>query len=190
METRRARAVRSLKWIMAGTVVVPAVIFCIAAWQHRLRIQEVADERIAHSLEISLEHAQKIFQTIDILLSSVDEITRGRTDQSIRLHEAELHTRLTELISAAPDIRSVWLFDINGKPLVTSLVFPAPHDLNNSDRDYFVAQRDPNQGLYIGQILLPRVGSEPFFSVSRKRFDSSGEVAGVSAVVVSPSVFE
>lgn len=190
METRRLRVVRSLKWIMVGTVVIPAVIFGIAARQHRLRIHEVADERIARSLEISLEHAQKVFQTIDILLSSVDEITSGRTDQSLRLDEADLHARLSKLVLSAPDIRSIWLFDKAGKPVVTSLVFPAPQNINNSDRDYFVAQKDPNQGLYVGQILLPRVGSEPFFSVSKKRVDNSAEVVGVAAVVVSPSVFE
>jgi len=94
------------------------------------------------------------------------------------------------LISDVPDIRSVWLFDLGGKPIATSLVSPVPQDLNNSDRDYFVAQRDPKEGLYVGQVLLPRIGSDPAFSVSKKRRESSREVVGVSAVVISPSVFE
>ena len=189
MEIRRKRAVGSLRWIMVGTILVPALGFALAAWQHRDRVLALADERIDRSLEISYEQSQRIFQSIDVLLSSVDEITRGRTDQSLRLYEAQLHGRLQQLISAIPDIRSVWLFDIEGKPVATSLLFPAPN-LNNSDRDYFVAQRDPNQGLYIGQILIPRVGSEPFFSVSKKRVDSTGEPVGVIAVVISPAIFE
>jgi len=189
MEIRRRRAVGSLQWIMVGTVLVPVLGFAYAAWQHWHRVKGLADERIQHALEINYEQSQKIFQSIEVLLSSVDEITRGRTDQSLRLYEAELHKRLQLLIGAIPDVRSIWLFDNEGRPVATSLLLPAP-DLNNSDRDYFVAQKDPKQGLYIGQILIPRVGSEPFFSVSRKRFDSSGEPVGVIAAVISPAIFE
>jgi len=189
MEARRRLVVRSIKSIMAGTLVVPAVIFCFAAWQHRTRIQEIADERIAHSLDISQEHAQSVFGTVDVLLSSVDAIA-SRTDESLRPDEAELHKRMSRLIESVPDIRSVWLFALTGKPIATSLVFPVPQTLNNADRDYFVAQRDPSQGLYVGQVLLPRIGSEPFFSVSKKQYDSNGQIAGISAVVISPSVFE
>src|SRR3954453_8985739 len=189
MEVRRKRAVASLRWIMVGTIIVPALGFAVAAWQHRNRILTLADERIDRSLEISYEQSQKVFQSIEVLLSSIGEITRGRTDESLRLYQAELHERLQQLIAFVPDIRSVLLFDREGKPIATSLLFPAP-DLNNSDRDYFVAQRNPKQGLYIGQILIPRVGSEPFFSVSKKRLDSTGEPVGVIAVVISPAIFE
>src|SRR5947209_18261088 len=108
MEARRLLVVRSIKSIMAGTVVVPAIIFCFAAWQHRARLQEIADERIAHSLEISREHAQSVFGTVDVLLSSLETIVSNRTDDSLRLDEADLHTRLKKLIDSVPDIRSLW----------------------------------------------------------------------------------
>src|SRR5581483_6623572 len=116
MEARRQLVVRSIKSIMAGTLVVPAVIFCFAAWQHRTRIQGIADERIAHSLDISQEHAQSVFGTVDVLLSSVDAIA-SRTDESLRPDEAELHKRMSRLIESVPDIRSVWLFALTGKPI-------------------------------------------------------------------------
>src|SRR5581483_3069725 len=190
MEARHLLVARSIKAIMAGTIVVPAAIFCFAAWEHRSRIQEIADERITHSLEISREHARSIFGTVDVLLASVDTIAADRSDESLRLDEAKLHRRLRQLIESVSDVRSVLLFDVTGRPIATSLVFPVPQTLNNSDRDYFLAQRDPKQGLYVGQVLVPRIGSEPFFSVSKKHYDSQGQMAGVSAVVISPSVFE
>lgn len=93
------------------------------------------------------------------------------------------------MIGNVPDLRSIWLFDLDGKPVVTSSVFPAP-DLNNSDRDYFIAQRDAAMGTFIGKILIPKIGGAPFFSVSRKWRDDSGAFAGISAVVVPPSAFE
>ena len=190
MEARRRLVVRSIKSIMARDPrsACGDILLCCLAAPHT--IQEIADERIAHSLDISQEHAQSVFGTVDVLLSSVDAIASSRTDESLRPDEAELHKRMSKLIEGVPDIRSVWLFALTGKPIATSLVFPVPQTLNNADRDYFVAQRDPNQGLYVGQVLLPRIGSEPFFSVSKKHFDSSGQIAGISAVVISPSVFE
>ena len=174
---------------MIATILIPALIFCFAAWEHYSAVSRLADERISRSLDIASEHAQKIFQSIDVLLSSVGEITQGRTDQSLRLFQAELNMRLKTMVAAIPDVRSIWLFDLKGKPIVTSLVYPAP-DLDNSDRDYFVAQLDKSVGTYVGNVLIPRVGSEIFFSVSMKRYDSSGEFSGVTAAVVSPLAFE
>ena len=174
---------------MVATVLVPAAIFCVAAWEHYQSIARLADERISRSLDIASEHAEKVFQSINVLLSSVGEITQGRADQSLRLYEAELNMRLKLMVGAIPDVRSVWLFDAKGKPLVTSLVYPAPN-LDNSDRDYFVAQLDRSVGTYIGTVLRPKVGSDIFFSVSMKRYDSSGEFSGVTAAVVSPLAFE
>jgi two-component system NtrC family sensor kinase len=190
MKARRESAVNSLKMMMVGTVIVPLAILGFASWQHYNSISKLADERIARSLDIAYEHAQKVFQSIDVVFSSVGQIARGRTDQSLRLYEAELSERLKLMVSAIQDVRSIWLFDLKGRPIATSLIYPAPAELDNSDRDYFVAQLDKNIGTYVGRVLAPRVGSEIFFSVSRKRFDSSGEFSGITAVVVSPSVFE
>jgi two-component system NtrC family sensor kinase len=190
MKERRESAIRSLKMMMVGTVIVPLAIFCFAAWEHYNSISRLADERIARTLDIAVEQAQKIFQSIDVVFSSVGEITHGRTDQSLRLYEAALSERLKAMVSAIPDVYSIWLFDLTGKPIATSVVYPAPAELDNSDRDYFVAQLDKNVGTYIGRVSKPKIGNEIFFSVSRKRYDSSGEFSGVTAVVVSPSAFE
>jgi two-component system NtrC family sensor kinase len=189
MKQRQESAARSLKMMMVGTVVVPLAIFCFAAWQHYGSLSRLADERIARSLEIAVEQAQKVFQSVEVVFLSIDEFTKGRIDEDLRRSEAELSERLKSIVSAVPDIRSIWLFDANGRPIATSLVHPAP-ELNNSDRDYFAAQLDKNVGTYVGRVLVPRVGSEIFFSVSKKRRDNGGQFNGVAAVVVAPSVFE
>lgn len=190
MKARRESAVQSLKVMMAATVILPLGLFCYASWQSYNATFRLADERIARSLDIVAEHAKKVFQSIEVVFGSVDEIARGRTDQSLRLHEAELSERLRQMTSVVPDVRSIWLFDLNGVPIATSRVYPVPTTLNNSDRDYFVAQLDGSGGTYVGRVLIPRIGDEIFFSVSKRRTDSSGEFSGVTAVVISPSVFE
>ena len=189
MKARQESAVRSFKVMMGGTVIVPLAILFFAAWQHYHAISKLADERIASSLDIAAEQAKKVFQSVDVLFSSVSELTAGRTDQELRLDEATLGSQLKGMVAAIPDVRSIWMFDLTGRPIATSRIYPVPN-LDNSDRDYFIAQRNKNVGIYVGKVLRPRVGDQIFFSVSRKRYDSKGNITGITAVVISPTVFE
>ena len=127
---------------MAATIIGALFVLSVASLQHYRFVSRSADERIARSLDIAVEHTNKVFEEIELLFSSVEGITRRRKVESLRLEEAQLHERFKEMIGNVPDLRSIWLFDLDGKPVVTSSVLPAP-DLNNSDRDYLVAQRDP-----------------------------------------------
>lgn len=175
--------------VMAATVIGAIFVLGIASLEHYRFVSRSADERIARSLDIAVEHTNKIFEEIEVLFSSVDGITGLRSEETLKLEEASLHERLKQMIGNTPDLRAIWLFDRYGKPLVTSSVFPAP-DLDNSDRDYFAAQRDAQTGTFVGKILLPRTGGPPFFMVSKKWHDETGAVGGISAVVVPPSAFE
>jgi two-component system NtrC family sensor kinase len=190
MKARRESAVRSLKFMMVGTVLFPLALFAFASFEQYNAISRLADERIARSLDICVEHASKIFQSIEIVLASIDEITRGRAEQSLRLHEAELSERLKLMAAAIADIQSIWLFDTSGTPVAASTTYPVSTAINYSDRDYFLAQLDRDAGTYIGSVLKTESGSRPFFSVSRKRSDSSGDFSGVTAIALSPSAFE
>jgi two-component system NtrC family sensor kinase len=190
MHARRQSAVRSLKWMMVGTVLFPLALFCFASWEQYRAISRLADERIARSLDLAVEHAAKFFQSLEVVFASIDEIMHGRADQSLRLHEAELSERLKLMAAAISDIQSIWLFDSTGAPIASSTTYPVPSSLNNSDRDYFSAQLDRNVGTYVGRILTTRVGHRLFFAVSRKRSSSSGDFSGVTAIAVSPSAFE
>jgi two-component system NtrC family sensor kinase len=191
MNASRASAVRSLKLMMVGTVLFPVALFCFASIEQYNAISRLADERIARSLDISVEHATKIFQSIEVVLASIDEITRGRADLSLRLHEAELSERLKLMDAAIPDVQSIWLFDAKGTPIASSATYPVPATMNVSDQDYFSALPDGNAGTYVGRVLTTGIGDNSVsFSVSRRRTDSSGEFSGITAIAVSPSAFE
>jgi two-component system, NtrC family, sensor kinase len=191
LESRSAApsAAASFATVMAATVIGALFVLSIASLQHYSFVSRSADERIARSLDIAVEHTNKVFEEIELQFSSVEGITRRRTVEGLRTEEPALHERLQEMIGKKPDLRAIWLFDQRGRPLVASTVSPAP-GLDNSDRDYFVAQRNPETGTFVGKILIPRIGGAPFFSVSKKWHDESGAVAGISAVVVSSSAFE
>ena len=188
-ETAEPSATASFRLVMAATVIGALFVFSIAGLQHYSFASGSANERIARSLDIAVEHTNKLFEEIDLLFSAVEGITRRRSVQALREEEPALHSRLRDMIETVQDLRAIWLFDLTGRPIVTSSVSPAP-ELDNSDRDYFVAQRQPETGTFVGNILIPRIGGAPFFSVSRKWHDETGTVSGISAVVVPPSAFE
>jgi two-component system NtrC family sensor kinase len=190
MNATRESAVRSLKYMMVGTVLFPLALFAFASFEQYNAITRLADERISRSLDICVEHASKIFQSIEVVFASIDEITRGRAEQSLRLHEAELSERLKLMASAISDIQSIWLFDTNGTPVAASTSYPVSTAINYSDRDYFRAQLERGVGTYIGRVLTTRTDNRLFFSVSRKRSDSSGGFSGITLIALSPSAFE
>ena len=94
MRQRRDAALRSLKLMLVASVALPLLLFCYAAWTSYHAAFALADERIERAVDIAAEQALRVFQSISVTFDSVEQITRGRTDQSIKLFEADLSERL------------------------------------------------------------------------------------------------
>jgi two-component system NtrC family sensor kinase len=172
------------------SVVAPALLFTWATWQNDRAIDRQADERIERALDILQEQALKALQTVERSISEINEVLRGLSDEEIRGKEADLHLRFKRTQQALPQIESIWAFDASGRPLVSSTILPVPRDLDNSDRSYFRAQRDSDDGTYVSEVLRARVGSLRFFVVSgRRQGDQPGRFDGVIGVTVSPEHF-
>src|SRR5262249_57764905 len=107
--------------------------------------------------------------------------------------EAAYHAHLKTISDTAPEIHSIVLFDHDGHPLVASLLYPVPRELSAADRDYFRAQIERDAGDYVGGNLIsrdPRVGADPFFTISRRRSIAEGAFAGVVRIGIRPAEFE
>jgi hypothetical protein len=94
MRQRRDAALRSLKLMLVASVALPFLLFCYAAWADYHVAFALADERIERADDIAAEQALRVFQSITVTFDSVEQITRGRTDQTIKLNAAELGERL------------------------------------------------------------------------------------------------
>ncbi len=192
MLTARHAAIRLLKLMMVASVVLPAVLFAFAAWVSYRNFERVADERIDRSLDILHEHALKVLQTIERTFAEVDEITRGMSDDDIRLNEASLHARLKRIDDALPQVRGIAIMDRDGHPLVSSNLSVVPKGLNFSDRDYFKTQQAGNAGTYVSSAHAPRMGSlgDYFFALSQRRLSEDGKFNGIVSIAVLPNYFE
>src|SRR3954454_8332411 len=182
--------VRPLRLIAAATLIGPALLFAYAAWANHRAIDQRATERIESALDVIQEHALKVFQTIDRTIAETNEVLRGLTDEDIRADERRLSGRLKRTQDALPQLQSIWAFDRAWRPLGSSTGVPVPPTLNNSDRDYFLAQAERDAGTFIGDIVQARVGIWRFFVVSGRRPDMpEGGFNGVVAVSVVPDDF-
>ena len=175
---------------MAVTLALPLALFGYAAWLSWLATHSAADREISRTLDVAYEHALKVFETIDLSLTETEEAVRGLSDLEIAANLARIHRRMNRLADALPQIKSLWLFDRTGRPLVNSIETVQP-DLDFSDRDYFkIPALGQEDSLFVGRVLLPRppYTGAPFFSVSRRR--SGDEFTGVVQASVLPEYFE
>ena len=189
MRARRDAANRLLNMMMVASLVIPAAIFSYAAWTAYHNAFVHADEQLSASLDVISEHANKVFQSVDLTFVSVDAIVGDLSDEQIKASEQDLHLKLRKLEKALNAVDGILIVDKNGHTLVSSAIYPVPSTVGVADRDYFLAQKEKDAGTYVGAILQPRVRQGPFFGVSRRRPSRNGDFSGIVMVSVVPKVF-
>ena len=190
MKQRKDAALRWLWFSLAASVIAPALVFAYAAYSAYHDAFELADERIERSLEVSAEQALRVFRSINVTLDSIDQITRGKTDSTIKDSGAELSERLKQFAHTFPDISSIWVLDRNGDALLSSLFFPVPAAFNAPERAHLKAELAQNDEAYIGRVVGISLTGAILFPVSKRRHDSSGTFNGYTLISVLPSAFE
>ncbi|HEX3339286.1 MAG TPA: ATP-binding protein [Pseudolabrys sp.] len=189
MRARRDAALRLLKTMLVASIVIPVALFSYASWINYRDTIAHADEQLTASLNILSEHASKVFQSVDLAVTSVDAIVGDLSDEQIKARQEALHYQLSKLEKALATVDAIFIADRNGRPLVSSAIFPLPPETSVADRDYFQAQAERNAGTYVGAILRSRATNERFFGVSRRRPADDGQFTGIIMISVVPKVF-
>jgi signal transduction histidine kinase/ActR/RegA family two-component response regulator len=194
-------ATRSLYVFVVASVVLPALVFIAASWLAYDGHFRQARERLARTLDVVHEHAVKVFETHDLAAEQINEILGGLDDEAIRSRESALNPRLKALDVRLPQINDIWVLNRDGRPLVTANFYPAPVNLDLSDRAYYRVHRDsivlPGRP-YVSEVLRGRADpTTTFFQVSLRRRGADGAAdasnsdafAGVTAISVEPRYF-
>jgi two-component system NtrC family sensor kinase len=189
MQTRRDATVRLLKWMLALTIVVPAALFSYFAITTYDASFALADERIQRSLDVVEEHAAKVFESLNVISTAINGRLRDLSDEQIRAAQEYVHRQFKEIVAAMTGVDAIWIFDRNGRPVASSYVYPVPGDLSVSDRDYFRAHIERDIGVYVSEVLTPRVTATPVFVVSRRRSVFDGSFGGVFILSLNPAEF-
>jgi two-component system NtrC family sensor kinase len=84
----RALTTRLVRLAMAASLLVPCLLFAFAAWNSYRNLRALTDERLARSLDVQEEEAQKTFQLVDLVLSNVNDLVAGMSDADIRSNQS------------------------------------------------------------------------------------------------------
>src|ERR1700704_1379759 len=107
MQARRDATVRLLTLLLAAVLLVPAALFAYASMlNYRARVA-LADERIERSLDIVGEHAAKVFESVNVTLTSASEMIRELSDEQVRSSEEKLHRQLEEVAAELPAVEAI-----------------------------------------------------------------------------------
>jgi two-component system NtrC family sensor kinase len=189
MRARRYAALRLLKTMLVASIVIPMALFSYASWISYQDTIAHADEQLTASLNILSEHASKVFQSVDLAVTSVDTIVGDLSDEQVEARQEAIHYQLNKLEKALATVDAIFIADRNGRALASSAIFPLPPDTSVADRDYFQAQAERNAGTYVGAVLQSRATKERFFGVSRRRPADDGQFTGIIMISVVPKVF-
>jgi two-component system NtrC family sensor kinase len=174
----------SLQVLIAAAVFFPALLLVYATWVNKNNLTRLADERAERTLDVLQEHALKVFQTTERVLSEANRIVEQPKGPET---EAALHEKLADLQKSIPEVQSIWIFGPTGEAVVSSTVYPVPTTINNSDRDYFKMQLDRDAGIAIGENVKSKIGDFIFFVVSRRLSSNDNRFTGISAVSITSS---
>src|SRR5215213_10048004 len=118
-----------LRLIAAASLVAPALLFSYATLANYRLFQQRSTERVESALDVIQEHALKALQTIERTIAETNEVLRGYSDDEIRRDEERFSRRLKQSHEALPQMQSIWAFDRDGRPLVSSTIYPVPPTL-------------------------------------------------------------
>ena len=188
METASAQlTVRSLRLSMLMAVILPTLLFMVAAAIFYGQAFDDARLRVDREARIAQEHASKIMENNESMTRAVLDFVAGMTPEDVSTNERELHARLAALGSKLPQVQSMTLLDAAGKAVASNRFFPVPK-IAASDREYFRWHQTGQPGIYISETLVSRATGETFFDVSQ-RWDHNGTFAGVLSISLYPAYF-
>ena len=195
--------VRRLRGLLAASIVVPGLLYVVAAWQERRLLLDEAAERTDRTAEVLEQQALAAFQAYELIFARVDEHLRAAPDED----EATRHAYLAGIDRGLKAVGSLFLVDATGRISAHSRFYPVPAS-NAGDRDYFRMLASANGlseeprseaaptpvldegGLAVGAPVTGRFSGTQKLNIARAFLGPDGRFAGVIAISVSQDYFE
>ncbi|HEX6703795.1 MAG TPA: ATP-binding protein [Albitalea sp.] len=174
---------------MLLAAIVPLVAFAGAAWYLRDQAVAQARFRIESATRVAEEHALKVFETNVALLNRTADMLDDGSDQALLSREFEIHTALKRMTADLPQLQGLFIMDSGGRMVATNRLFPAPHDIDFTDRPLYRHHRAGGVQPFVTNTLTSRATGELFFDMSLRRNRADGTFGGVLSASMSPAYF-
>jgi two-component system, NtrC family, sensor kinase len=151
-----------------------------------------AEDRLERTLGTVVEHATKVFETFEITSIYVDQLIGDVSNEEIRLAEARYHQRLKRLTDTLPQLRDIFIIDPEGHPIVSGTIYPFPHAVDLSDREFYQAiKASENASPYLSALIQSRAAERSLFLIARRRLFRGERMPfrGVVTTAVAPEYF-
>ena len=183
----RLRSRAPLYALALASLLLPALIFAVAAWENRRQLERATDDRAGKRAALVAEHALKVFESNEQVLRRVEERVAGLTWDEIAASPA-LGRFLDQLDREIDHIEGVGLIRPDGRLAAVSGMFPAP-PIDLSDRDYFKGARGATERAFVGAPVQGRLSNQFLFRLVRQRSAPDGSFDGAVFVSMSPDYF-
>ncbi|HYE41592.1 MAG TPA: hypothetical protein VEB23_16770, partial [Ramlibacter sp.] len=158
-------SLRSLRIFMGALALVALALFAAFAAYRYGQLEEQAQVRLQHTVNLAHEHALRVLDTNETLLRFALSLVRGEEDAAIVAQRPLLHAQLREMAQGKPQVQAIWVHGADGRPLVGSR-FPAPPaHLDVSGSAHFAWHRDKLGGVAASRLVDDPQG--PYFDISR-----------------------
>jgi PAS domain S-box-containing protein len=172
---------------LIGGALLPLLIFVGVAIFTYDRAQDEARADVRTRVDMLRAHISKLVNLNLLLLDRLKERFDALDSRAITAKQGEHHRYLASVRARHPEVLSITVIGADGVPLVHSQQYPVAKSSSAADRDYFVAQRERNAGLFISAPLVSRITNEPGFVLSLRRFRKDGSFDGIYAASLRSS---
>ncbi len=178
-------SVRLHQAMLAAALLVPAALFGAAAWRNLQEVRREAADIVVRTAAIMHEHARKVFETEELLLSLIEERVADLPPAEVASpFTSDFMRRVKAPLAQAV---SAWIAGPDGATLAgTHAWLPAS---NIAGRDFFQAQQTEGAGTYVSGPYEGRSTGQPSFAISRRRTGEDGGFGGTIHVAASPAYF-
>jgi two-component system NtrC family sensor kinase len=178
-------------WLRVQLVVALALplagftAYAIRSYDDAVRDGAVRLERLTW---VAKEHAERVFETNELLLRYMESRLEGLSDAEIAEAAPRLHAEWRSFGAELPYALSIWYWDARGRAIVSSRFAEIPPGALAGDREYFQRHAAGEPGPIIGRPYAGTIQSESFFTYSKRR-EVNGRFAGVMSVTLYTRYF-
>ena len=178
-------SVRLHQVMLAAALLVPAALFGGAAWRNLQEVRREAADTAVRTAAIMHEHARKVFETEELLLSLIEERVADLPPAEVASpFTSEFMRRVKAPLAQAV---SAWIAGPDGTTLAGTQ--PWRPGSNIAGYDFFQVHQAGSAGTYVSSPYVGRSTNQASFAISRERIGEDGGFGGTIHVAASPAYF-
>ena len=179
----------SLRMLAVLSIALPLVIYSALGTFRFIESKSGAEQRVSRSLRIANEHASKVLGGAEAVQDRVFDLVDRKSQRELEANLQRLHEALKARTAGQTQIQSIWVIGADGKPIATSLSYPAP-EINLSERPYFRFHQAGSTGRYLSEPFTTRLTKDTVLDLSLRFNKPDGSFGGVVNVSLFTSYFE